>query len=55
VTGDHYVLPVAANFRQGIPGIVHRTSSTGETLYIEPAAIAHPSFRYASDSEHWTR
>ncbi len=40
VNGDHYVLPVAANHRQKIPGVVHRTSSTGETVFIEPASVA---------------
>jgi DNA mismatch repair protein MutS2 len=40
VSGDHYVLPVAVNHRQKVPGVVHRTSSTGETVFIEPAAIA---------------
>lgn len=40
VNGDHYVLPVAANHRQKITGVVHRSSSTGETLFIEPASIA---------------
>jgi DNA mismatch repair protein MutS2 len=40
VSGDHYVLPVAVNYRHKIPGIAHRTSSTGETIFIEPAAIA---------------
>lgn len=40
VNGDHYVLPVAANHRQKLPGIVHRVSGTGETLFIEPASIA---------------
>jgi DNA mismatch repair protein MutS2 len=43
VNGDHYVLPVAANHRQKIAGVVHRTSSTGETIFIEPASIAHIS------------
>jgi DNA mismatch repair protein MutS2 len=43
VSGDHYVLPVAANHRQKVPGVVHRTSSTGETLFIEPAPISHLS------------
>ncbi len=43
VSGDHYVLPVALNYRHKVPGVVHRTSSTGETLYIEPAAIANLS------------
>jgi DNA mismatch repair protein MutS2 len=40
VSGDHYVLPVAVNHRHRVPGVVHRTSSTGETVYIEPAGIA---------------
>jgi DNA mismatch repair protein MutS2 len=40
VSGDHYVLPVAVNHRHKLQGVVHRTSSTGETLFIEPAGIA---------------
>src|SRR3954451_25230928 len=40
VSGDHYVLPVAVNYRDKVPGIIHRTSSTGETIFIEPAEIA---------------
>jgi len=40
VSGDHYVLPVAINYRHLVPGVIHRTSSTGETVFIEPAAIA---------------
>jgi DNA mismatch repair protein MutS2 len=43
VSGDHYVLPVAVNHRQKIAGVVHRTSSTGETLFIEPESIARLS------------
>jgi DNA mismatch repair protein MutS2 len=40
VSGDHYVLPVAVNHRHKLQGVVHRTSSTGETVYIEPAGVA---------------
>jgi DNA mismatch repair protein MutS2 len=43
VNGDHYVLPVAVNHRHKLQGVVHRTSSTGETVYIEPAGIANLS------------
>jgi DNA mismatch repair protein MutS2 len=43
VSGDHYVLPVAANHRHKLQGVIHRTSSTGETVFIEPAGIAHLS------------
>jgi DNA mismatch repair protein MutS2 len=40
VSGDHYVLPVAVNHRHKLQGIVHRSSSTGETVFIEPAGVA---------------
>jgi DNA mismatch repair protein MutS2 len=40
VHGDHYVLPVSANHRQKVHGVVHRVSNTGETVFIEPASIA---------------
>ncbi len=43
VSGDHYVLPVAVNHRHKIQGVVHRTSSTGETVFIEPAGVANLS------------
>jgi DNA mismatch repair protein MutS2 len=43
VSGDHYVLPVAVNHRQKIAGVVHRTSSTGETVFIEPESVARLS------------
>jgi DNA mismatch repair protein MutS2 len=40
VSGDHYVLPVAVNYRHKLSGVVHRTSGTGETVFIEPAVVA---------------
>jgi DNA mismatch repair protein MutS2 len=43
VSGDHYVLPVAVNHRHTVAGVVHRTSATGETVFIEPAAVSHLS------------
>jgi DNA mismatch repair protein MutS2 len=43
VSGDHYVLPVAVNHRHKVQGVVHRTSSTGETVFIEPASVANLS------------
>jgi len=43
VNGDHYVLPVAVNYRHKLTGVIHRTSSTGETVFIEPADVAHLS------------
>jgi DNA mismatch repair protein MutS2 len=40
VSGDHYVLPVAVNHRHKLPGVIHRSSSTGETVFIEPTGVA---------------
>ena len=36
---DRYVLPVKAQHRSHVPGIVHGSSNTGQTVYIEPEAL----------------
>jgi DNA mismatch repair protein MutS2 len=48
VSGDHHVLPVSANHRHKVPGVVHRVSGTGETIFIEPASIANLSAERAT-------
>lgn len=35
--GDRLVLPLRAECRGRLPGIVHRTSDSGATIYVEPA------------------
>jgi DNA mismatch repair protein MutS2 len=39
VRGDRYVLPVRADARGSVPGIVHDASRSGTTLFIEPEAL----------------
>ena len=36
--GDRYVLPVKADNRGRLPGVVHRESNTGATVFVEPTA-----------------
>jgi DNA mismatch repair protein MutS2 len=43
MVGHHYVLPVAKDHRGELQGSVQRTSSSNETVYIEPSAIAEQS------------
>jgi DNA mismatch repair protein MutS2 len=39
--GDRFVVPVKASHKDVVPGIVHDTSSSGVTLYIEPNSIVN--------------
>jgi DNA mismatch repair protein MutS2 len=39
VRGDRYVLPVRAEHKSHLPGIVHNASGSGQTLFVEPQQL----------------
>jgi DNA mismatch repair protein MutS2 len=36
IRGERFVIPIKAEFKRRIPGVVHGASSSGQTVYLEP-------------------
>ncbi|ADW67104.1 endonuclease MutS2 [Granulicella tundricola] len=36
VRGERFVIPIKAEFKRKVPGVIHGSSSSGQTVYVEP-------------------
>ncbi len=50
--GDRYVLPVRWDHRGRLPGVVHRESNTGATVFVEPNACVELNNRLVDLHDH---
>lgn len=45
IRGERFCVPLRAEFKSRLPGIVHDTSSTGQTIFVEPMAVVDANNR----------
>src|SRR5205085_8972184 len=36
IRGERFVIPVKAEFKRRVPGVIHGSSSSGQTVFVEP-------------------
>src|SRR6185312_11788263 len=36
IRGDRFVIPIKAEFKRKVPGVIHGSSSSGQTVFVEP-------------------
>src|SRR6202011_5288193 len=49
---DRFVIPVRAEYRRAVPGVMHGASATGQTVFLEPFETVETKKRVVHFAEH---